>query len=67
MINLSAQKIDGSRFETFRMVIALFQLDDKDGKSRYFGEIFLAANISINVAFGILFLILSIVEVNFNN
>lgn len=34
--DVSAQKIDSSRLETFGMVIALFQVDDKDKTPRFF-------------------------------
>lgn len=35
-INMSAQKSDGSRLKTCEIKIALFQIDHKDGKLRYF-------------------------------
>ena len=34
--NVEAQKIDGSIFETFRMVLASFQIEDTLGRSRFF-------------------------------
>ena len=34
--NVGAQKIDGSALETFEMVIANFQMEDKGGRSRFF-------------------------------
>ena len=34
--NLMAQKIDGFAIETFGMVIANFQLEDKGGRPRFF-------------------------------
>lgn len=64
---MNAQKIDDSKLETFGMVIALFQVDNKDEKSCFFEEIFLLAEISIDVAFRMFFLTLSNVQVNFNN
>lgn len=65
--NVSTQKIDGSRLMIYRMVIALFQLDNKDKKSHFFKKTFLLANISIDVALKMFFLILSNIEVNFND
>lgn len=49
--NWNAQKIDDSRLETFKMVIALLQVDDKDGKFRFFKETFLLPEMSINITF----------------
>ena len=34
--NVRAKKIDGSTFETFGMVIADFQVEDKGGRPRFF-------------------------------
>ena len=34
--NVGAQKIDGSTLETFGMVIADFQVEDKSGRPRFF-------------------------------
>ena len=34
--NVRAQKIDGSALETFGMVIADFQVEDKGGRLRFF-------------------------------
>ena len=45
------------------MVIAAFQVVDKLGFSRFFQEIFLLADISIKVVLGMLFFILSNIDV----
>ena len=37
--NIGAQKIDGSAFETFAMVIADFRVEDKVGRPRFFQKI----------------------------
>ena len=34
--NVGAQKINGSTLETFEMVIADFQVEDKGGRPRFF-------------------------------
>lgn len=65
--NVGVQKIDSSRLKTFEMVIASFQVNDKDGKSRIFKETFPLAHISMDVAHGMPFLTLSNIQVNFNN
>lgn len=64
---MSVQKIDNSRLEIYKMVIVLFEINDKDKKTRFFEKTFLLADISIDVAFKVLFLSLTNVEVNFNN
>lgn len=49
------------------MVIALFQVNKKDGKSGFFEKTFLLVEISMKITFGIFSLILSNVKVNFND
>lgn len=48
--DVGTQKINGSRLETFDMVIASILLDDKDRKSWFFEKTFLLGNISMNIA-----------------
>lgn len=47
------------------MVIVGFQVQDKLGKARFFQETFLVANTNVEVVFGMPFLTLSKVEVDF--
>ena len=54
--NVGAQKIDGSIFKTFGIVIADFQVEDKGGRPRFFWEIFLVADTKFEVVLGMLFL-----------
>ena len=63
--DVEAQKIDGSILQTFGMVLANFQMEDKLGRTRFFQEIFLLANISAEVVLGILFLTFSNADVQF--
>ena len=63
--NVGAQKIDGSALETFEMVIADFQLEDKGGKPRLFQETFLVANTKFEVILKMLFLKISNADVAF--
>lgn len=58
-IDIRAQNIDGSQLKIFSIVITFFLIDDKDGKSYFFEEIFLLSGISMDIAFGMSFLILS--------
>lgn len=59
--------MNSNRLIIYEMVIALFQMDDKDEKFCFFKETFLLINISMNITFEILFLMLCNVDVNFNN
>ena len=63
--NVGAQKIDGSALETFGMVIADFQVEDKDGRSRFFKETFLVADTKFEVVLRMPFLKLSNADVSF--
>ena len=65
-ISVGAQKIDGSALETFEMVIADFQVEDKGGRSRFFQETFLVADIEFEVVLGMLFLKISNANVAFD-
>lgn len=62
---VGAQKIDGLIFEIFEIVIAFFSTDDRVERSRFFEKTFLLADISIDIALGILFLTLNNVKINF--
>ena len=63
--NVGAQKIDGSTLETFGMVIADFQVEDKGGMLRFFQEIFLVADTKFEVVLGMPFLKISNADVAF--
>ena len=61
--DIGAQKIDGSILDTFGMVLADFQVEDKLGRTRFFQETFLVANTTSEVIFGIPFLTLSNIDI----
>ena len=63
--NVKAQKIDDSAFETFGMVIANFQVEDKGGRPKFFQETFLVADTKFEVILGMPFLKLSNADVSF--
>ena len=63
--NVGAQKIDGSVLETFEMVIADFQMEDKSGRPRFFQETFLVADTKFEVILGMPFLKISNADVAF--
>ena len=64
--NVKAQKIDSSTFETFRMMIAEFQLEDKGGRPRFFQEIFLMTNTKFELILEMPFLKISNANVVFD-
>ena len=64
--NVRAQKIDGSALETFGMVIADFQVEDKSGRPRFFQEIFLVDDTKFEVILRMLFLKISNADVAFD-
>lgn len=59
-------KIDGSRLETFGIIIVFFSIKDKVRKSHVLDKTFLLFNISMSVTLGISFSILSNAKINFN-
>ena len=63
--NVGAQKIDGSALETFGMVIADFQVEDKSGRPRFFQETFLVADTKFEVILGMPFLKISNADIAF--
>ncbi len=65
--DVGAQKIDGSIFETFGMVLANFQAEDKLGRARFFQKTFLVANTSVEVVLGMPFFNFSNADVVFKN
>ena len=63
--DVGVQKIDGSTFQTFGMILANFQVEDKLRRAWFFQETFLLANISAEVVLGIPFLNFSNTDVQF--
>lgn len=58
-------KDNGSKLDSFGIIITLFLVKDKKKKLRFFEEIFLLTDISMNIAPGIPFLTLTNVEIDF--
>ena len=63
--NVGAQKIDGSAQETFGMVIADFQVEDKGGRPRFLQKTFLVADTKFEVVLKMLFLKISNANITF--
>ena len=62
---IGAQIIDGSSLDIFWIVIAGFQVLDKHGRTQFFQEIFLLANMTMEVVLGMPFLTLSNADIQF--
>ena len=63
--NIGAQKIDGSALETFEIIIANFQVEDKASRPRFFQKTFLVADTKFEMILGILFLKISNADMSF--
>ena len=63
--DVEAQKIDGTMLETYGMVVAVFSIEDKANRVRFFEKTFLVANVSPEVVHGMLFLTLSSADIDF--
>ena len=64
-IEMKTQKIDGTILDTYGMVVAAFLMMDKANRVKFFKEIFMVANVSLEVAFKMPFFILSGANVDF--
>ena len=64
--DVGAQKIDGTILDTHGMVVAVFSVVDKANRVKVFEEIFLVANLSPEIVFGMPFLTLSDANVDFS-
>lgn len=65
LTNIKAQKIDKFILLIYSMVLATFQLEEKQERMRFFQKIFLIANIAIEIILEMFFLIFSKIEINF--
>ena len=63
--DVRAQKIDRSSLDIFEIVIVGFQILNKQGRTRFFQETFLLADITIEVVPEILFFILNNTNIQF--
>lgn len=63
--DIGAQKIDGSIFDIFRMVLTNFHVKNKLDKTWFFQKTFLIANTTLEVMLGMLFLKFNNADVQF--
>ena len=62
---IGAQKINGFTLETFGMIIADFQVENKASRPRFFQEIFLVVDTKFKVILGMPFLKISNADMSF--
>ena len=65
LMDVEAQKIDGTILDIYEMVVASFLLIDKANQVKFFEETFLMANVGLGVVFEMLFLTLSDAKIDF--
>ncbi len=63
--NVGAQKIDSTTLETYKMIVSIYSISDKNGRKRFFEKSFLLANIKSDVVLGMPFLTMSNADINF--
>ena len=63
--NVRGQKINKSTLSSNDMILATFQLEEKQGRTRFFQETFLVADSAMKVVLEMSFLALNKVEINF--
>ena len=63
--NVNTQKIEGTTFETYGIVVAAFSVTDQTDRVRFFEKTFLVVNVSPDVVLGMLFLILNSTDVDY--
>lgn len=54
-INIGAQRIDSTTFETYEMIVFTSSMSDKDGREKIFEENFVIADIKPNIVVGMHF------------
>ena len=63
--DVEAQKIDSIMLYIYGILVAVFSITNKANRVRFFKETFLVANLTPKVVFGMLFLILSGIDIDF--
>ena len=65
LTNIRTQKIDDFIFETFEIVLASFQVENKLGRPWFFQKTFLLADFSVEVVLGMPFLTFNNADIKF--
>lgn len=64
-MEVEAKKVNGTTLKTYEIVIMAFLVNNQGNKVRFLEKNFLIANVSLKIIFGISFLILSGIDVDF--
>lgn len=65
LTDVEPKKIDGSTFSTYSIVLANFEVEDKQERTRFLHKTLLVADTAMKIVLEMPFLALSKVEVNF--
>ena len=65
LTDVKVQKINNTILDTFEIMVTAFAMTDKANRVRFFEKIFLVANVSPKVVFGMSFLIFNSADINF--
>lgn len=65
--NIDVLKINYSKQKIFSIIITFFLVNNIDKKSQFFAQTFILTDINMDIAFGMTFLTLNNVKVNFTN
>ena len=63
--DVGAQKIDSTTLETYKMIVSIFSILDKNKNESFFEDNFLFANINLNIMLKMLFLTISNTDIDF--
>lgn len=63
--NIKAQKIDNIILNTYKIVVIAFSVTDKVNSIKFFKQIFLIDNVSLEIVFEMLFFILNNANIDF--
>lgn len=63
--NVWAQKIDGTTLETYRIIVPIFSVSDKDDMERFFEKTFSLTDFKPDIVFGMLLLTINNANIHF--
>lgn len=63
--NVGAQNIINTTLETYKMIVFIFFISDKDSKMRFFEKNLLFANVKLDIVFKMLFITMNNTNNNF--
>ena len=64
-LGLKIQKINNITLKTYKIIVSIFFILDKDDRIRFFIKSFLLVNIKLDIVFGMLFLTMNNINIDF--